>query len=374
MPSAPESSTCKRLPLALTYALADQHFQRAKSVGILNVSLGLLRGLMRAPEIARLHLLAHPSLPLPSPVPPSVTVRHCRLPTRGRLGRLLWDQWAVYSAARDAGLPWLFLPKGFASFWRACPVRLAAYVHDTIPLYYREHYPRAYPRGEAWYFSRCFHATLRQAAVIFTNTEFTRQCVLQAAQNLPCSPPRVVVAGIGFEEPPARLGHADNRILFLASPWPHKLTPRAVDFLERWRAQEDFRGTIEVVGRLPQGLVLPPSPVWQLHDRLPEPVFRDLLGRSRVLVYFSEIEGFGMPPVEAVLAGVTPVYSNIPAHREVMAGAGCPFDHNDYASFVRAMEAAFAVTSEQWTQWRGRLLTRHHWDAVTQRVLHALAA
>ncbi|MCX8156290.1 MAG: glycosyltransferase [Verrucomicrobiae bacterium] len=361
------------MSLALTYALADQHFERTKSVGILNVSLGLLRGLLRQAEVGRLTLLANPSLPLPSPVPPGFEARVYRMPLRGRLGRLWWDQWGVYTAARRAGHPWLVLPKGFASFLRPCPVRLAAYVHDTIPLYYRAHHPRAYPRGEGWYFSRCFRATLRQAAVIFTNTEFTRQCVLEAAREQGLPAPRVVVAGIGFEEPAASLGHAENRILCLAGPWPHKLTAQAVDFLERWRVQEDFRGSLEVVGRLPRGVALPSAAAWHGHERLPEAVFRDLLRRSRILVYFSEMEGFGMPPVEAVLSGVVPVYSDIPAHREVMGQAGCAFANGDYAAFVRAMETALGVTPAQVAEWRTALLARHHWGAVMQRVVAALS-
>jgi glycosyltransferase involved in cell wall biosynthesis len=360
------------MPLALTYALADQHFERTKSVGILNLSRGLLRGLMLHPATNRLTVLANPSFPLPSPPPPTVEVRQHRLPLRGRLGRLLWDQWGVYTAAKAAGQPWLLLPKGFASFLRICPVQLAAYVHDTIPLFYRERYPQAYPRGEAWYFTRCLHATLRQAKIIFTNTEFTRQCLLQTAQSAGLPVPPVVVAGIGFDEPPARFASPENRILCLASPWPHKLTAQAVDFLERWRQQEDFRGTIELVGRTPRHLALPSSPAWHVHDRLPEPVFRDLLSRSRILVYFSEIEGFGMPPVEAVLAGVVPVYSDIPAHKEVMDHTGCPFANGDYPAFVRAMETAFAVTPEQQAEWRTHLLARHHWNAVTNRVINAL--
>jgi len=360
------------MPLALTYALADQHFERTKSVGILNVSLGLLRHLSQHPQVESLTALANPTLPLPSPAPAALQVRHYRLPLRGRLGRLFWDQWAVYSAARATGHPWLFLPKGFASFLRRCPVRVAAYVHDTIPLYYREHYPHAYPAGEAWYFSRCLQATAPAGGGGFTNTDYTRQCVQEAARRWGLSCPPVVVAGIGFDEPPAVFAHPQDRILCLTGPWPHKLARQTVDFLERWRKEEDFHGSIELVGRLPADVSAPSSSVWHTHDRLPEAVFRQLLGTARVLVYASEIEGFGMPPVEAVLAGVTPVYSDIPAHREVMDGTGCPFTNGDYASFVHAMNKARGVTQDCLTAWRTQLLARHHWNLVTARIVSAL--
>ena len=45
-------------PLTLTCSLADQVLARAKSIGIYNLSLGLVAELARRPEVAKLTLLA----------------------------------------------------------------------------------------------------------------------------------------------------------------------------------------------------------------------------------------------------------------------------------------------------------------------------
>src|SRR5271169_6432400 len=94
---------------------------------------------------------------------------------------------------------------------------------------------------------------------------------------------------------------------------------------------------------------------------------------ARVVVFFSEYEGFGRPPVEAVLAGACPVYSDIPATREVMSGRGCPFDNADYPSFAAALRQALAAPPAQLRVWAEELLALHNWDAVASRVVAALS-
>ncbi len=97
------------------------------------------------------------------------------------------------------------------------------------------------------------------------------------------------------------------------------------------------------------------------------------MATARVVVFTSEYEGFGRPPVEAVLAGACPVYSDIPATREVMNGAGCPFTNRDYQSFVAALQRAISVTPAQIHIWSEELIARHNWDSVVDRILAALA-
>ncbi len=97
------------------------------------------------------------------------------------------------------------------------------------------------------------------------------------------------------------------------------------------------------------------------------------MGRARVVLFFSEYEGFGRPPVEAVLAGACPVYSDIPATREVMSGCGFPFDNADYQSFAAALRQALAAAPAQLRVWADELLALHNWDAVAGRIVVALS-
>lgn len=378
--------------LTVTYSLADQSFITTKSVGIFNLSTQLLRHLSNAAEIEKLTVLTNPTLddcvkaagrdaPRTRSRDGCATEERCNGNTissfeshpeaiGGRAGRILWDQWGVYSAAKKTGNEWLLLPKGFASFVRRSPVKLAVYVHDTI----LESYYRTMPgmsRLEVAYFRRCLRASLLNARVILTNTDFTCSEVTRAAASYGARTPRLVNAGIGFDLPPMPTTQ-QNRIVVLASSLPHKRTALALQYLTRWQEQTGFEGEIAWVGRFPEGLLLPGLANWRHQPRLAEPEYRNVLNSSRVLVFFSDYEGFGMPPVEAALACVCPVYSAIPSTIEVMGGAGLPFNNNDYNDFARALGNALDVPLEQREIWRQKLAVRHNWPSVARKVVEAL--
>jgi glycosyltransferase involved in cell wall biosynthesis len=90
------------------------------------------------------------------------------------------------------------------------------------------------------------------------------------------------------------------------------------------------------------------------------------------LVFFSEYEGFGMPPVEAALAGVCPVFSAIPATTEVMEGTGLEFENDCYDSFAKAMDQSFTLSREHIADWGARLTDQHSWTKVADRVVAGL--
>jgi len=358
--------------LTLTVSLADQVFAQTKSVGIFNLSLGLIEHLSRRPELARLTVLANRSLT--GRLPARIGVRWHDGPACGRLRRMFWDQWSVYAAAAATGNDWLFLPKGFASFLRPPPRRLAVYIHDAMHGFYRQHHPKAISRLELAYFSRSLQASLRHAQVCFTNTEFTAREVCRLALEAGGPAPRTVVAGIGFEQTEVLPGIGRGGLLVLASPFPHKRTALAVEWLARWQEQTGFSEELHWVGGLPNELAWPDRLNWRHHPRLPEGDFRERLSRARALVFFSDYEGFGMPPVEAALAGACPVLSDIPATREVMGDCGYSFNNISYESFWAALDSALKCPPQQIAAWADTLLARHNWTRVLDRFVAGLQA
>jgi len=353
--------------LNICFSLADQSFAQTKSVGIYNLSLGLLSALAQHASMARLIALTNEESE--RALPKSVHALRHDSASGGRIGRILWDQSGVYAAARKTGCDWLILPKGFASFVRKPPVKLATYVHDTMIDYYRENHPEAVSGMENAYFHRSFRASLRHSDIIFTNTDFSASEIRRAAERFGTEPPHVITAGIGFERPRQLFAKRD-RIVVLASPHPHKLTAKAVDWLARWDDGGDW--PVDWIGSLPDSVPPPARDNWHFHSRLPEAVYRETVNSARMLVFFSEHEGFGMPPVEAAIAGVCPVHSSIPATNEVMGGTGLRFDNDDYESFANAMNEAKQVSADRLQTWAEELLERHNWTKVADRVVRGM--
>jgi glycosyltransferase involved in cell wall biosynthesis len=357
--------------LRLAFSIADQNVMRTKSIGIFNCALNLASRLARDPEI-QLTVIGGNALRSYLDIPNDVNFREYNWVNKIKLGRIFWDQWNAYSVAKRGGNDWLFLPKGFASFVRRPPIRVAAYVHDTMLEFYREKYPRFFPSLERVYFAASLRATLRNASVIFTNTDFSGEEIKRLATQNGLFAPLIITAGYGFSTVPSPPEARSERLAIIVSRWPHKRADLAVDYTERWRQTTGYNGIIDCVGELPDGIERPASPNWQWHGRLRPDAARAMMRGARVVVYFSEYEGFGMPPVEATLDGACPVYSDLPPTREVMRGAGFDFENSSYQSFAEAMNAAMRTPPEQVEVWARELLARHNWDNVAKRVIEAL--
>jgi glycosyltransferase involved in cell wall biosynthesis len=358
-------------PLRLTVSLADQRFDQTKSIGIFNVSLGLCRVLAQRQELQRITLLTNDSLPL-KPDSERVVLQQCAGKNAGKLWRIWWDQFGAYRAARKAKNGWLLLPKGYASFLRRSPCKLATYIHDTMQEYYREHHPHSFPSFENFYFRNGLRAAISQSLVIFVSTEFVAAEIKRVAARYRVKPPPIVVVGIGFEFPLPAAPRPRTRIVFLASRWPHKRTELAIQYAARWQKQRQFAGSVDWVGQMPDGLALPAIANWRLHSRLDPDDYNRLLAEAHTLVYFSEYEGFGMPPVEAALAGACPVVSDMTVTREVMQDAGFRFANGDYEDFAMAMDHALNTPRQQIDEWAEQLLKRHNWQAVAEKMVRAL--
>ncbi len=357
---------------SLTFSLAEQSFSWTRSIGLLNLSMGMLEHLARRPEISRVTLLSNDTFKGALNLPEGVeTCIHNEANGRG-LSRMFWDQWKVYSIAKETSNEWLFMPKGFISFIRKCPLKLAAYVPDVMFDYYERTYPNDFSKLENFYLKNSVKAALRQAKVIFSCSEFTNLELRRVAKSWGITPPMLVAIGTGFSHVKPVVAEKQNRIVVIASPWRHKRFDLALEFLQRWHKETKFDGKMDFIGSLPKGTELPKIPGWELHQRVPEEKHRRMIAEARALVNFTEYEGFGMPPVEAIIAGTCSVYSDIPVAREVLDGTGAPFLNQSYESFVAAMDKAFKASPEQLKEWSRKLQQMHNWEKGAEKIISAM--
>ena len=303
--------------------LADQLRARPTS-GIATYTRGLLRGLQAMGTDA-----------------PTVALLASRAP-RGEDPLRRWG-WPVRSARLPAPLLTRAWDRGWASGITkksrvlhatslATPyppgVPVAVMVHDVA---WRE-VPDTFPaRGRRWHeaaFGRC----LAHAALVITPSERTAALVREAGM----AADRVVAVDEGADHLPAADGPATTALLTglgVRGPFlltvstlePRKNLSRLMAAYERVRDRLPEPWPLVVVGPPGWGDVLTPVAGVKMAGRVDDAVLAGLYARARCLAYVPLVEGWGLPPVEAMAACTPVVASAMPS----TAGAALEVDPND---------------------------------------------
>lgn len=334
--------------MKVAIALTDQSFQRTKSMGIFNVSMGLAKGLMNCPEVTELHILGNDECGEAfKDCPAHVHLHLTDRPVPRRFARVWWDQFGLCAAVRKINPDWVILPKGVPPFFPCFgKAKMACYVHDVIWEYYAKlsrEGKNPFPWYENLYFKTLGLRALQKSDLVFTSTQFNKS---RFESHHPHT--NTAVVGIGFDDKAAPAHNEENKkdILFFASTFPHKLTALGVARLKAWmqRRSDKQNINIHVLGKVPDGVDTGES-YWIKKGRITQSELRDLIDKQcKVSVYFSEYEGYGMPPVESLRAGTTCVASDIPPIRENIPQQYL-FDNESESSFIDTMNNAYDGTA-----------------------------
>ena len=351
-------------------SLTDQSFQRTKSMGIFNVSMGLTKGLMKNPLVTELHILGNDECrDVFADVPPHVHVHLTDKAVPRRFARVWWDQVGLCRVIRKIAPDWVILPKGvppfIPSFGKA---KMACYVHDVM----WEHYEQRsaadrkgpFPWHELVYFRNLSLRAMRISDLVLTHTRFNAERICHYEPSA-----KIARIGIGYDDVPPEQNENSGKydVLTYASTFPHKCTPLTIERISAWlkKRPDADRIRVHVVGSLPEDIKFP-SEQWVHHARIPFSELRVLLrDHCRMAVYFSDYESYGMPPVECLLNGVPCVSSDIPPIRENIP-AQYLFRNSDETSFVETANAAYdGVVPFECPAFPT-------WDEVAQRCVEAM--
>ncbi len=369
---APQYETVNTF-MKLLIALTDISFVATKSIGIFNVAMGLTKGLMNCSQVTELHILGNEECAAHlGELPAHVSLHLADKAVPRRFGRVYWDQWGVQRAIKRIAPDWAILPKGFPPYFRAMgSCKLACYLHDINWEYYMSRdlsKESPFPPAQLAYFSRLGRRSLQISDLVLTSTQFNRA---RYQELVPTS--KVAVIGIGFDEEQASPSQQQRQdaqgVLVYVSPYPHKRSDLVVPRLSAWLAQREDSPHIKIhlVGEKPEGLQVPSSN-WVEHNKLPFAQLQELMRtQSRVCIYFSDYEGFGMPPVESLRQGIPCLASDLSPIRENIP-ARYLFDNDDESAFINTLNQVYdhPDTSD--------CPSFPKWQQVAQRAVDAMLA
>jgi glycosyltransferase involved in cell wall biosynthesis len=259
-------------------------------------------------------------------------------------------------------------------------VKRAVMIHDLFPYTYPDFYtPELRDRHQAWYRYSCHHADL-----LLANSEATRQSI---ATVFPDSKIPVVVTPLGpgnasLRPRPATTARGEIFLFSLSTLEPRKNFVRLLEAMKRLEGGP--LGDIRLF--IGGGKGWKYEPVFEKHaelglgDRvqflgyLPEARVQELMDTCAAYVCPSVDEGFGMPVLEAMQAGVPCVSSSGGALAEVGGDAIWSFDPLSVDDIARTIGACLADPEEQSRKIALGLKRAQtfNWESTAAKTLNAL--
>jgi glycosyltransferase involved in cell wall biosynthesis len=249
-----------------------------------------------------------------------------------------WEQLSLPAAARQDRLDLFFAPAYTAPLRLNIPIVLT--VHDISFV--------AHPEWFRWK-EGLRRRTLtrwssRRARLVLTDSDASRREIVSYFGITPERVRRIYPGAVTL--PLQAAPQRDPLVLFVGSVLNRRHLP---DLIRAFKpiAKRHADARLEIVGEnrtyphqdLPavvaaEGLGSQVS----IRDYVPDAELTALYGRARAFAFLSEDEGFGLPPLEALSAGVPPVLFDTDIAREVCGDAALFVRNGDHSAITGALE------------------------------------
>ncbi|SEQ71587.1 Glycosyltransferase involved in cell wall bisynthesis [Lentzea albida] len=258
------------------------------------------------------------------------------------------DGWSVVTAATANADRVIRLPRrALVALWeRGLPPRLGRHVHAPTPLAPLPgavvtvhdvvpwtHPETLTPRGVAWHRKVIARAAREARALVVPTQAVASQLANCVHVEIPI---HVVPNGVTRLVGSPATDLPPSYVLAIGTVEPRK----GFDLLVR--ATERLEVPLVVVGPQGWGGVDLRAPHVTLLGRVSDARLASVLAGASVLAAPSLAEGFGLPVLEAMAAGVPVVHSDDPALIEVAGGAGTVVRRGDLASLTEGLRAVIA--------------------------------
>lgn len=377
MPARKQDSVGRITPLRISAYLADQNPGHDRSMGISRMSEVILETMAKREDVS-LHVVVSES----SQAGPAHRTDSSVLPwgTRNRFLRIFTDQLhPVFSMWWQPTDVWYY-PKGFLPrFYRYASKPVAVTVHDTIIQHYWDKYPGWRGKWEYNYWARMLKHSVQNADAIFTVSENAKAQIDSFMELHGIRKKRVLVTYepcIYEKFPQPENPEKGDHVVHLASREPHKRTEDLIRWWEeRARTDEDLP-VLCLVGLIPKSCdaIVSASSGFRKFPFLEDAALRDVITSARALILPSEVEGFGLPAIEAYYLGTPVCYTLGTSVEEILSGSAPKggFDLTKPSSLWPALEEVLSMPAEEIRRVGLALREKFASEKIVERILEGL--
>ena len=258
---------------------------------------------------------------------------------RNKLHCVCWELFAVSCYCRKVRADRILYPRGYCSLFHPC--RDYVLIHDMIPFYYNKNHPGYFNRLENAYITNRLRASAASAHKIITISEASKKDIISICR-VKEEKISVIYNLINPENASDNMPPIENRdyICAITSALPHKNAAGILKSYESYCRRCSQPLPLKVIG------IEDTDEFLKLEEKVKEKIscikyikdnreFSSLIAGSRIFLFLSLIEGFGLPPIEAMQLRVPVICSDIPSLKEVAGDAALlvnPMDPEQAAS------------------------------------------
>ena len=331
--------------------LADQNPGFDRSFGISRMTQMVMRALYNFSDV---NIVATTSKTSQRPELDNKKMIELPWGTRSKFVRFLTDHFHPLFGQSKKDIDVHFYPKGYLPFLSGMCRPSAVTIHDTIIQYDQDNYPKWRCRWEYAYWSLLLRHTLRKADRILTVSESSREQIraFMARHKIPAREITVTYEPCAYENvaQPENPAKGDN-VIHLASVEPHKRTAHLI----RWWYEAEVNGknlpSLHLIGSIPPEVlpILSKSKKIVKRPFLEDHALQDAYKSAKALILPSEIEGFGLPALEAYYLGTPVCFVEGTSVQEVLGvtthRGGFSLESMD--SMISALEDVMSMTSDE---------------------------
>lgn len=362
-------------PICVQIYLADQNPGYDRSFGISRMSHVVMTSLQSGQRVRIRAIASRTSQQAPANVD---EVRILPWGTRGKWVRLLTDHLHPLFGRHKPVPDIHYFPKGYLPLLNGFCTPSVVTIHDTIIQYDEDHYPHWRKPWEYAYWAMMLKHTLRNASRILTVSEFSKRQIHEFMDRHQIARKEITVTyePCLYEEVAQPIDPVkENFVIHLASCEPHKRTTHLI----RWWNEGEARGlklpVLHLIG------AVPPEALPMLansHTIIKRPFLEDAQLQAaylaaRALILPSEVEGFGLPALEAYYLGTPVCFVRGTSVEEILSGAtdkgGFSLECAD--TLFAALDEVMQMTPEEVRTCGLRLRATYAADKVVEKMVVA---